>query len=85
MDLTKNPNSYVYHLANMKPSISDLCYDANCSFEGMTHAVSVAVHKAKPTPARQRFLDYLFDDCYTKRQIETLCSNAIARGKNYQG
>lgn len=84
IDLTKNPNSYVYYLNNMSPSVKEMFYNPNCSLSEMIMAVNSAVCKAKDTPARKRFLGYLDNDCYSKRDVERLCSSAIAKGRNYK-
>lgn len=83
IDLTKVPTSYVYQLDNMKPSPEDMFYDDMYSFERMRDAVDNAVRKAKSTRARERFLNYLNEECFLKRDIENLCANAIRNGRNY--
>jgi hypothetical protein len=85
IDLTKNPNCYAYYLCNMSPSVKDMFYDTNCSLSEMILAVNTAVCKAKDTEARRRFLECLDTECFSKRDVEQLCSSAIARARNYQG
>ena len=84
IDLTRNPNSYVYYLNSMSPSIKEMFYDPNCSLSEMIMAVNSAVCKAKDTPARKRFLGYLDNECFSKHDVERLCSSAIAKGRNYK-
>ena len=85
IDLTKNPNCYTHHLLNMSPSVKDMFYDTNCSFSEMVMAVNSAVCKAKDTAARRTFLERLDTECFSKRDVERLCSSAIAKARNYQG
>lgn len=84
VDLTKVSTSYVYQITRMNPTVQQLFYDRNTSFEEMQKAVACAVKKAQPTKARARFLGYL-EECIDKRAIENLCSNAVTRGRRYQG
>lgn len=83
MDLTTNANCYVNKLVNMSPSVQDLFKNSSVSFEQMAEAVNTAVRQAKDTPARKRFLECLYLECFTKRDIETLCANAVAKGRKY--
>lgn len=82
IDLTKVPTSYVYQITRMNPTVQQLFYDKNTSFDAMQKAVACAVKKAQPTRARARFLGYL-EECLDKRAIENLCSNAVTRGRRY--
>jgi hypothetical protein len=50
----------------------------------MREFVRSVVTRAKDTPARKRFLDYL-DDANSKWSIDGLCFNAIQKGRRYQG
>ena len=84
IDLTKNPDSYVYHLERMSPSIKDMFYAPECTLLKMIDTVRAAVLKAKATPARRRFLMQLVTECFSKHDVQKLCYNAIAKGKNYQ-
>jgi hypothetical protein len=84
IDLTKSPNSYVYYLNSMSPSVKEMFYDSNCSLSEMTMAVNSAVCKAKDTPARKRFLGYLDHECFSKHDVQRLCYSAIAKGRNYK-
>ena len=84
MDLTQNPNCYVSKIVAMSPSVREMFYDKSITFNAMQEAVNQAVRQARSTPARTRFLRYLYDECCTKFDIECLCSSAVSKGRNYQ-
>ena len=83
MDLTKNPNCYVSKLAPELAKINNLVYSPGISFERMQDYVHRLVRQAKATPARARFINALYDDCFLKRDIANLCFNAVNKGQNY--
>ena len=84
LDLTKNPNCYTYYLVRMSPTPEELFRAESVSFEEMQEAVSCAALRAKSTRAQVYFLDRLYAECYTKRQINDLCYNSIKSARNYQ-
>jgi hypothetical protein len=61
-----------------------MVYDPSYSFERMSGVVERAVRKANDTPARKHFLERLKYECTDKYDIETICFNAINKGRKYQ-
>ena len=84
VDLTKNPNCYVYYLNNKSTTIDKMAQSSKYSFDEMLAAVRTLVLKAKDTPARKRFLYRLHTQCLDKYDIASMCFNAINRGKRYE-
>jgi hypothetical protein len=85
IDLTNNPNCYVYYLARLTPTVKEMFYDSEYSFLKMLDTVKAAVLNANDTPARRRFLEYLDTECFNKHDVQVLCYNAVNRGKTYRG
>lgn len=84
VDLTKNPNCYVYYLNKKSTTIDKMAQSSRYSFDEMLVAVRALVCKAKDTPARKRFLYRLHTQCLDKYDIASMCFNAINKGKNYE-
>lgn len=86
MDLTRHPDCYTNKLAPKLDIIKQMFYDEKVSFEEMREFVKDLVVQAKNTKARQRFLkDYLYEECWTKRDIEQLCFNAVQKSRRFKG
>lgn len=84
IDLTKQKGCYTKELADSRSDIAKMFYDKSVSFDCLQDTVHKVVRRASNTKARSRFIGYLYNDCYTKRDIMNLCDNAIAKGRNYQ-
>ena len=83
IDVTKKYGSYTRELIKELPAIRDLFYDKSATVDDMREFVRSVVTRAKDTPARERFLDYL-NDADSKWYIDALCFNAIQKGRRYQ-
>lgn len=83
IDVTKKRGSYTREIIMELPAIRELFYNKSATVDEMREFVRSVVLRAKDTPARERFLEYL-DDTNSKWSIDGLCFNAIQKGRRYQ-
>lgn len=83
IDVTKKRGSYTREIIKELPAIRELFYDKSTTVKDMREFVRSVVTRAKDTPARERFLDYLAS-ANSKWSIDALCFNAVEKARHYQ-
>lgn len=83
IDVTKKYGSYTRELVKEMSKIRQMFYDRSVPFEDMRKFVHNTVCRAKATPARERFIGYLYD-CHSKYSIDALCFNAIEKARHHK-
>lgn len=84
MDLTKMHNCYAKWLCMCLDDLKEYYSNSSISVDYMKQHVLAIIEPAKLTPAKKRFIKYLTEECYNKREVYNLCYNAVQKAANYK-